>query len=106
MLYTRETTLTQDERERRAKIHAILTGNGKPEKYAADAVHVFEAGKYIGYLQLNPLSWLFESYHSVLFYKTWPNPTTFTLMLVFAFLSLTLGYLMFAKLRPRIPEEV
>jgi lipopolysaccharide transport system permease protein len=64
------------------------------------------AGKYIGYLQLNPLSWLFESYHSVLFYKTWPSPTTFTLMLVSALVSLALGYMLFAKLRPRIPEEV
>lgn len=64
------------------------------------------AGKYIRYLQLNPLSWVWDSYHSVLFYKTWPDPTTFTLMLVFALLSLTLGYLLFAKLRPRIPEEV
>src|SRR5437667_9755374 len=39
------------------------------------------AGQYIGYLKLNPLSWLFESYHSVLFYKTWPDSTLFTLML-------------------------
>jgi ABC-type polysaccharide/polyol phosphate export permease len=64
------------------------------------------AGKYIGYLQLNPLSWLFESYHSVLFYKTWPDGTTFTLMLVSALVSLVIGYTLFAKLRPRIPEEV
>jgi lipopolysaccharide transport system permease protein len=64
------------------------------------------AGKYIGYLQLNPLSWVWDSYHSVLFYKTWPDPTTFTLMLVFALVSLAAGYLLFVKLRPRIPEEV
>jgi lipopolysaccharide transport system permease protein len=64
------------------------------------------AGKYIGYLQLNPLSWLFESYHSVLFYKTWPDATTFTLMLVSAVVSLAVGYTLFARLRPRIPEEV
>ncbi len=64
------------------------------------------AGKYIGYLNLNPLSWLFESYHSVLFYKTWPDPTTFTLMLASALFSLAAGYLLFTRLRPRIPEEV
>ena|ERR1700674_1529700 len=64
------------------------------------------AGKYIGYLQLNPLSWLFDSYHSVLFYKTWPDPTTFTLMLAFALVSLAAGYFLFTRLRPRIPEEV
>jgi ABC-2 type transport system permease protein len=64
------------------------------------------AGKYIHYLQLNPLSWLFESYHSVLFYKTWPDPTTFSLMLAFALVSLVAGYFLFARLRARIPEEV
>jgi len=42
----------------------------------------------------------------VLFYKTWPDPTTFTLMLAFALVSLAAGYLIFARLRPRIPEEV
>ena len=64
------------------------------------------AAKYIFYLQLNPLSWLFDSYHSVLFYKAWPDPTTFTLMLVFAVVSLAAGYFLFTRLRPRIPEEV
>ncbi len=49
MIYTIETNLTQQERAQKAEIHRILTGNGKPEKYAADAAHVFEAGKYIGY---------------------------------------------------------
>ena len=49
LIYTLETALTPDELARRAKIHAILTGNGKPEKYKADAAHVFEAGKYVGY---------------------------------------------------------
>ena len=64
------------------------------------------AGKYINYLQLNPLAWVWDSYHSVLFYKSWPDPTTFTLMLVFALVCLVGGYLLFAQLRPRIPEEV
>ncbi|MBK9160294.1 MAG: hypothetical protein IPM27_01785 [Nitrosomonadales bacterium] len=49
MIYTVETALTSGERTQKAEIHRILTGNGKPEKYAADATHVFEAGKYIGY---------------------------------------------------------
>jgi hypothetical protein len=48
MNYTIETSLTPDEVARRAKIHAALTGDGNPEKYAADAQHVFEAGKYGG----------------------------------------------------------
>ena len=50
MIFTIETDLTPDERRRRTEIHRVLTGNGKPEKYEADARHVFEAGKYIGYL--------------------------------------------------------
>jgi len=49
MIYTIETGLVPDEVGRKAKIHEILTGNGKPEKFAADAAHVFEAGKYGGY---------------------------------------------------------
>lgn len=49
MIYTIETALTTDEIAREAKIHAALTGDGTPEKYAADAKHVFEAGKYSGY---------------------------------------------------------
>ena len=49
MNYTIETSLTPDEVARRAKIHMILTGDGDPKKYAADAQHIFEAGKYGGY---------------------------------------------------------
>lgn len=49
MIFTIETDLTAEEQARKAQIHAVLTGNGNPEKYAADASHVFEAGKYVGY---------------------------------------------------------
>ena len=49
MIFTIETDLTPQERKLRSAIHSILTGNGKPEKYEADARHVFEAAKYIGY---------------------------------------------------------
>ena len=49
MPYTLETDLNDDEVKRKAAVHAILTGNGASEKYAADAAHVFEAGKYGGY---------------------------------------------------------
>jgi len=48
MIYTIPTMLTSEEVNRKTKIHEVLTGNGKPEKYAADAAHVFEAGKYGG----------------------------------------------------------
>ncbi|MHB8882633.1 MAG: hypothetical protein ACYC69_14140 [Thermodesulfovibrionales bacterium] len=49
MIYTIEGALTPEEKRRKSAIHATLTGNGKPETYAADAAHVFEAGKYGGY---------------------------------------------------------
>jgi|GEM_PF-3596738 len=49
MIYTIATSLSSEEIARKNLIHEILTGNGKPEKYAADAAHVFEAGKYVGY---------------------------------------------------------
>ena len=47
--YSIETSLTSAEVAQRVAIHAILTGNGTPAKFAADAAHVFEAGKYHGY---------------------------------------------------------
>ena len=50
MIFTVETGLTPNEQRTRMEIHRVLTGkNGKPEKYEADARHVFEAGKYCGY---------------------------------------------------------
>lgn len=57
-------------------------------------------------VRLNPLSWYLESYHAVLFYGRWPDPALFTLALVAAPLALVAGYLVFARLRWRLPEEV
>jgi len=47
--YSIETSLTHSEIKQKAVINSILAGNGMPEKFAADATHVFEAGKYCGY---------------------------------------------------------
>ena len=50
LIYSIETSLTPEERAQKASIHAILTGNGKkPDKFAVDAAHIFEASKYCGY---------------------------------------------------------
>lgn len=49
LIYSIETSLTPSQIKQKAAIHTILTGNGKSEKFAADAAHVFEAGKYCGY---------------------------------------------------------
>jgi len=63
-------------------------------------------GRFVSILRLNPLSWYLESYHSVLFYGTWPDPFRFGLMLVSAALAVVAGYLVFTRLRARLPEEV
>lgn len=49
MIVTIETGLTRNEIAQKNAIHEILTGNGKSEKHAADAAHLFEASKYVGY---------------------------------------------------------
>jgi ABC-2 type transport system permease protein len=64
------------------------------------------AGAYLPYFRLNPLTWYVESYHAVLFFGTWPDPAMFTLMLVSAAVALGAGYLLFVRLRSRLPEEV
>ena len=46
--YSIPTGLTDNERREKADILRILSGNGKPEKMAGDANHVFEASKYGG----------------------------------------------------------
>ena len=48
MNYTIASPLTPAELQRRALVHQTMTGTGKPEKYKADAHHIFEAGKYGG----------------------------------------------------------
>jgi len=48
-IYTIEVSLTSNEQALQARIHSILTGDGKPENYAADAKHVYEAQKYGSY---------------------------------------------------------
>ena len=49
MLFSLEVGLNDEEKQRLSNIHSVLTGNGKPENYKADAQHIFEAGKYAGY---------------------------------------------------------
>ena len=48
-IQTIETHLTPKENSIRNNIHAILTGNGNPEKMEQDAYHVFESHKYGSY---------------------------------------------------------
>lgn len=48
-IYTLETNLIPEEKQKKQDIWDILTGNGNPEKMKQDANHVFEAHKYGGY---------------------------------------------------------
>jgi len=48
-IFTMETNLVPEERQRKQDIWNILTGNGKPEKMKQDANHVFEAHKHGAY---------------------------------------------------------
>jgi hypothetical protein len=48
MNYTIATPLTPAEHQRRFLVHQTMTGDGNPDRYEADAHHIFEAGKYGG----------------------------------------------------------
>lgn len=81
--------------------------------YATPILYPLDAGslphgasKFIAILRLNPLAWYMDSYHDILYYGIWPHTKEFIAMLVFSLLCLVGGYLVFAKLRPRIPENL
>ncbi len=48
MNYTIAAPITAEEKKRRASVHQAMTGDGNPDRYEADAHHIFEAGKYGG----------------------------------------------------------
>jgi ABC-type polysaccharide/polyol phosphate export permease len=75
-----------------------------PVLYPLDANTV--PASFIRVIKFNPLSWYLAAYHDVLFYGRWPDPVLFTLMLVAAPVALVGGYLVFARFRRRLPEEV
>lgn len=78
-----------------------------PVLYPLDAAALpVHSETFIRVLKLNPLSWYLTSYHAVLFYGRWPDPLLFTLSLVAAPIALVAGYLVFSRLRWRLPEEV
>jgi hypothetical protein len=53
LIFTLKVGRNSEELRKYERIHKEMTGNGKPEKYAADADHIFEAGKYGGYFVTN-----------------------------------------------------
>lgn len=49
MLFTYPVTPSKDEERKRVRVEEIIIGNGKRDKYLADATHVVEAGAHHGY---------------------------------------------------------
>lgn len=48
-IFSMQVQLTPQELTIKKKLHTLITGNGKAEKYAADAENIFEAQKYGSY---------------------------------------------------------
>lgn len=48
-IFSMQVQCTPQELTIKKDLHALITGNGKAEKYAADAEHIFEAQKYGSY---------------------------------------------------------
>ena len=48
-IFSIDVQLTPQEHAIKTRLHSLITGNGKAEKYAADAEHVFESQKYASY---------------------------------------------------------
>ncbi len=64
------------------------------------------AGRYAIWLELNPMTWYVECYHAVLYRGEWPDLALLSLALAAAIVSPAVGYLVFLRLRPRLPEEL
>jgi len=78
-----------------------------PVLYPLDArVLPHAAAGFIPILKLNPVAWYLESYQAILYAGTWPDPGTFSLAVGAAAVVLTGAYLLFNRLRPRLPEAI
>ncbi|MBO0727620.1 MAG: ABC transporter permease [Acidimicrobiaceae bacterium] len=62
--------------------------------------------KYLPILELNPMSWFLDTFHRLLYYGTWPDPTRFILMLAASALALIMGYVLLQRMRGRLAEEL
>src|SRR5215467_9733510 len=61
------------------------------------------ATAFLPLLHLNPLSWYLGCYHAILYDGHWPDLMDFALMILCSLLVLGLGFLVFIRLRPRLP---
>lgn len=78
-----------------------------PILYPLDAAALPKgAGRFIPFVQANPLSWYLQSAESILYYGRWPDARIFGATLLSAAAVLALGYWTFLKLRPQLPEAL
>jgi ABC-type polysaccharide/polyol phosphate export permease len=64
------------------------------------------AGSHAFWLELNPMTWYVECYHAILYRGTWPDPAFLSLAVAAALVSMAAGYLLFLRMRTRLPEEL
>ncbi len=64
------------------------------------------ASKYVEILRLNPLAWYLNSFHAVMYFGIWPSWNEFIAMIVFSVMCLVSGWMIFLRLRPRLPENL
>lgn len=57
-------------------------------------------------LNLNPLSYLIEAYHSIFYYKEIPNLNSLLIIFVLSLAVFSIGYMVFNKLQKGFAEEV
>jgi lipopolysaccharide transport system permease protein len=62
--------------------------------------------RLLAVVQANPLSWLIESYQSVIFYRQWPEPLPLLGFVAITLAASVLAWLVFSTLRPHLPEEL
>lgn len=81
--------------------------------YATPILYPLEPGltptaatRFLPILKANPLAWFLDSFHSVVYFGTWPSWKEFSAMIVFSAFCLVFGYVVFVRLRPSIPENL
>lgn len=78
-----------------------------PVLYPLDAAALpASAARFLPWLRLNPVAWYLDNYHSILYYGTWPDPTMLGLSVTAGIVVLGGSYLVFNRLRPRLPESI
>lgn len=57
-------------------------------------------------VSINPLTYFIESFHDIVFYQSFPDPLHFFMTIILSIVSLTMGLLVFSKLKNRFVERL